>query len=335
MKGKLVLLLLLMNIGAMFGQGSVALEKIVILDMKAISIDKGTADLVTEGLITSFFNLRKYQIVERAQLNQIINELRLTNTDLFTDDMALEIGRLAMSRIVVVGSVGQAGGNFVLNIRTIEVETGVVVYSDRVISGSLNELLRSPDVVAGRIAAIDRQRVEEEQVRLAAEEKARADEQARLEAEARARAEEQVRLEAIEQERLAAEAREKARLEEIALREEQFKIYMDTHPYFIPGVALTSSGAVVCLAGVIMLAVDLGYLGPQIDAGFAAGVSIEEYNSRYNSFVGVFGASIGVTVLGLALVGVGIPLMVIAKDSPVSLDLRTGNGLELGLSYKW
>jgi TolB-like protein len=81
---------------------------------------------VTETVLTDLAKSRKLTLVERAQLRQALNELRLQKTGLTeTGDMA-RAGRIIGATHVVVGSISLNEQRVILNARVLDVRTGAL-----------------------------------------------------------------------------------------------------------------------------------------------------------------------------------------------------------------
>lgn len=88
----------------------------------------------------------KYDLVERAQLNRVIQELKLD--DDFADDAQQreEIGKLAKVRYLVVGSIRQLGG-ITVQARLVDVRTGLVVQTAKIVAPNLEDAMnQAPDL---------------------------------------------------------------------------------------------------------------------------------------------------------------------------------------------
>lgn len=128
-------------------------EKIVILDLKAINFDKEITNGVTNDFITEIVNQGKYLVLERAELNEIFEELEITSSDVFTDANALEIGKLSKASLVFIGSITKLGDNITINIRGIDIETGNVKFGKKIATKSQDGLLKATKVIAKMIAS--------------------------------------------------------------------------------------------------------------------------------------------------------------------------------------
>jgi tetratricopeptide (TPR) repeat protein len=101
--------------------------------------DVGIADAgktVAEELLPTL--KRRFDLVERAQIAKIMTELKLEGVPVAFDDQR-EIGQLAKIRYLVVGSVSQLGG-IAVNARLVDVRTGLVVQTGKVVASTPQEL---------------------------------------------------------------------------------------------------------------------------------------------------------------------------------------------------
>lgn len=81
---------------------------------------------VTETVLTDLAKSRKLTLVERAQLRQAMNELRLQRSGLTEAGDMAHAGRLVGATHVVVGSVSVNEGRVILNARVLDVRTGTL-----------------------------------------------------------------------------------------------------------------------------------------------------------------------------------------------------------------
>jgi TolB-like protein len=146
-------------------------EKIVVLNFKAIKVDKDIAEVLTENFITSIVDLNVFEVIERTQLNKIFEELKLTSTDEFSESTAIQIGKLAKSKIVIIGSIGKVGDQFSINARGIEVETGKITFAKNVIASSEKTLFDEIKILASLISNKQFEKIEKKKTVIVKEEK--------------------------------------------------------------------------------------------------------------------------------------------------------------------
>jgi len=98
-------------------------------------------------LVTELVKSDKFIVIEREKLNKIIEEQKLSMTDLIDQDSAVQAGKLLGVSAIVTGSISQFGvkeesvdallvqtknqiAQAVVDIRVIDVETGEIIYAD-------------------------------------------------------------------------------------------------------------------------------------------------------------------------------------------------------------
>lgn len=128
--------------------------KVVFLKFKSVAINEEITTAVMENLLTPIIASNVFTVIERAQLNRIYEELKLTESDDFSDSTALEIGKLAKAKIVFLGSVTKMGSRITINVRGIEVETGIALFAENITTDSEDELPEAIDELADGISRI-------------------------------------------------------------------------------------------------------------------------------------------------------------------------------------
>jgi len=91
-------------------------------------VNRPLGNYLTEILTNKLYKTGSAKVVERAQLNKVIEELRLTMSGRFDDASVQRIGQLLGVDGVIVGSYTELGTHTVeVNSRVIHVETGEIV----------------------------------------------------------------------------------------------------------------------------------------------------------------------------------------------------------------
>jgi len=83
--------------------------------------------LVDELIRSEISNSTYFILTERKNLEKILEEIELSLSDVADTSEAVEVGQLTSATVLLAGSVTEAGSNFLLNGRLIDVETGVVI----------------------------------------------------------------------------------------------------------------------------------------------------------------------------------------------------------------
>ncbi len=120
------IILTLFLLGPVFSDEKI---KIAIIDLKAEGISETTARTASEMIRTELVNTGFYDIVERAQMNQILQEQGFQQTGCTDQDCAVKLGRLISAHKIMIGTIGYLGGVIVLNVRIVDVEKGLAEYA--------------------------------------------------------------------------------------------------------------------------------------------------------------------------------------------------------------
>ncbi len=111
---------------------------------------KGLAKGLTDMLITDLSKYYMLQVVERDKLEEIIKEQDLSNSKRFDQATAIKMGKLLGAKCIMVGSYFEMIGNFRIDARLIDVETGKIIRSEGV-TGSSEKFFDLEKELAGKI----------------------------------------------------------------------------------------------------------------------------------------------------------------------------------------
>jgi tetratricopeptide (TPR) repeat protein len=116
---------------------------------------------IAEELLPAFRS--RFDLVERGQLSKVIDELRLDSSDLAGNaEGRRELGRLARVQYLVVGSVSPLCG-ITVNARLVEVRSGLIVQTAKMVARSPVEMLRLMPQLANLLMMTDEQKIAYEQ----------------------------------------------------------------------------------------------------------------------------------------------------------------------------
>jgi TolB-like protein len=84
-------------------------------------------DAATDRMITQLVGLRRFKVIERAKLAEVLEEQRLQVSGLVDDKTAVDIGRIAGADAIVVGTVSIIGGTATVGARVIDTQSSEVL----------------------------------------------------------------------------------------------------------------------------------------------------------------------------------------------------------------
>ncbi|NOY78937.1 MAG: tetratricopeptide repeat protein [Calditrichaeota bacterium] len=109
---------------------------------------KGLADM----LITELSKIQALKVIERSQLQQMIEEMKLGQSGLVDEQTAQKVGRLLGAQTLLLGSyVVMFGGKMRIDARIVEVETGRTLEAEEV-TGKVKDLFKMVQKLSRKIA---------------------------------------------------------------------------------------------------------------------------------------------------------------------------------------
>ncbi len=122
-------LMILTSLVALFGSISLGQEKqtIAILDFDGLGISQHEAQLLTNRLRTLLVQTDAYNVIERGQMEQILNEQNFQMAGCTSQECAVEVGQLLGAQVIMTGSIGKIGQTFTVDLRIINVETSEIL----------------------------------------------------------------------------------------------------------------------------------------------------------------------------------------------------------------
>ncbi len=80
-----------------------------------------------EKLITQLVNLRRFRVIDRGAMDQVMNEQALGMSGMVDEETAVEVGKLAGADVIVVGTINIAEGFGKVSARGIDTETAETI----------------------------------------------------------------------------------------------------------------------------------------------------------------------------------------------------------------
>ncbi len=100
---------------------------IAVMDLTGEGISPSDTRIITSRLRTDLFNTKKFTVVERERMKDILDEQGFQLSGCTSNECAVEAGRLLGVKQIVSGVIGKLGSLFTITIRLIDIETGKIV----------------------------------------------------------------------------------------------------------------------------------------------------------------------------------------------------------------
>lgn len=124
-------------VGAFEPIGGSATDAAVIADLFRNEIVKGQA----------------FSVVEKSNMDKILQEQAFQQTGCTSQECAVKLGKILNVKLLVVGSFGKMLGQYVINVRVIDVETAQAVYSDVLQIDDAKDVAAGVQTLATRLTA--------------------------------------------------------------------------------------------------------------------------------------------------------------------------------------
>lgn len=102
-------------------------ESIAVLDLEGRGISTIEAATLTDRLRSELVKTGAVTVVERGQMQTILNEQDFQMAGCTSDECAVEIGQMLGVTMMYSGSIGKIGATYTVDVRGVSVETGEIV----------------------------------------------------------------------------------------------------------------------------------------------------------------------------------------------------------------
>lgn len=111
---------------------------IAVMRLRGIGISETEAEALTEALHTGIFQIilkqgpnlkEKYQLLERSQMDKILDQFQLQDFGCTDEKCAVEFGKMLAVERIIIGSVGLFGETYNITGRIVDVESSRVIRS--------------------------------------------------------------------------------------------------------------------------------------------------------------------------------------------------------------
>ncbi|MDP2983953.1 MAG: PEGA domain-containing protein [Candidatus Latescibacter sp.] len=111
---------------------------IAIMKLKGMGISEIEAETLTETLYSGISEIlvnqsaklkEKYSLLERSQMDKILDQFKMQDALCSDDSCAVTFGRLLSVQLIIIGSVGLVGETYIISCRIVDVESSKVIRS--------------------------------------------------------------------------------------------------------------------------------------------------------------------------------------------------------------
>ncbi len=102
---------------------------VALTDLQGEGVDASTVRVITDRLRTELFKTGVFTVVERGQMEEILQEQGFQQSGCTSDACVVEVGQILGVKGMLAGSVGKVGTLYTLNVRLIDVGSATITQS--------------------------------------------------------------------------------------------------------------------------------------------------------------------------------------------------------------
>jgi TolB-like protein len=107
-------------------KGNPLVSTIAVMDFGGLNVTKEDAASLTDRFRFELMKTKKFDVMERNEMNLILQEQEFQKSDCVDQGCAVEAGRLIAVKKMVAGSISKVGGIYSVNAKMMDVQTGRV-----------------------------------------------------------------------------------------------------------------------------------------------------------------------------------------------------------------
>ena len=100
---------------------------LAVLPFQGKGESQGYVAAATDRMVTQLVSLRRFKVIERAKLDEVLQEQKLQVSGVVDDRTAVDVGRVAGADAIVVGSVAVIGQTTTVSTRVIDTQSSEVI----------------------------------------------------------------------------------------------------------------------------------------------------------------------------------------------------------------
>jgi TolB-like protein len=148
----LALALCILNVNAQVAEGK---QTVALLEFEGRGISQLEAKTLTDRLMSEMVNTDAVIMVERNQMDEILNEQGFQQSGCTSSECAAEVGALLGVQNMVSGSFGKLGNSYTIDAKMFSVETGATIRTvSKTYKGPVDNLLTVIEVVGWEIVGL-------------------------------------------------------------------------------------------------------------------------------------------------------------------------------------
>jgi TolB-like protein len=114
---------------SMFTLSNAQKINIAVNELQSSGIESSAAMLISDRLRNELFNTSLFNVLERAEMEQILKEQGFQQSGCTSDACVVQAGQLLGVQLMIAGTVGKIGQTYTISVRAIDIQTGKIVHT--------------------------------------------------------------------------------------------------------------------------------------------------------------------------------------------------------------
>lgn len=117
------IMIIMLSPGILFAQN---LPNAAVLDFDYKNVTKDDATIITDFFRSELIKTKKFNVLDRSNINKILQEHKLQTTGLTDTEGTVEIGKLLNVQYVFIGTFSKLDNTFMLTVNMVNIKTGKI-----------------------------------------------------------------------------------------------------------------------------------------------------------------------------------------------------------------
>ncbi len=113
---------------------------IAVMNLEATNTNYDVVRLYVDSIISTIIDMKEFRVIERNKLDQLLKEIELSVSEAFNESHQLQIGKLLSANWIIIGSVGQIGNKYTVNLKLIDIQTSEYINTVTAKYDDMNQL---------------------------------------------------------------------------------------------------------------------------------------------------------------------------------------------------
>lgn len=127
-------------------------NQIAVMDFDVQGLQKSTGIIAAELVRTELANARSFTVIERDRINLILKEHGFQQSGCTDQSCAVEMGKLLSANKILIGTVMRLGGQIIITVRLVDVQSGRIDCGEKESSTSVEGLNLASERLAQKIS---------------------------------------------------------------------------------------------------------------------------------------------------------------------------------------